>query len=223
MNAESGDPEGGAGGVEILIFDLVFRAAVNGVSVLSTEFRNGKIRSATADLLIWSKRNAYFPVGEILLQNPFGSSQNLCNASLIVGSKQRCAVGGDQRAAFQRRKVREHIRRENTSGGKRNGSAVIILINLGLYVFSGGVRSGVQVSDKAKRNRMLIAFRGRNRTVNIAFVRDVYVRKAERDHFFFELLGEIELSLCGRDSIRAVITGCPDFCIAYKTFICFHG
>ena len=66
MDREAVDGDGGAGRIEVLVFDAAHIAAIDGVGEVGPEAGNVKERSALADLLIGGKGDAELAVGQLL-------------------------------------------------------------------------------------------------------------------------------------------------------------
>ena len=83
-------------GVEILIFQLTERAAVDGVGVVRAEMRQIEAVRPAADLLIRREADAQGRVRAALGQQLFHRSENFSDSGLVVRAEQRRAVCDDQ-------------------------------------------------------------------------------------------------------------------------------
>ena len=84
-------------GVEILINDFRFIAAVQGISVICAKARDIKQVCAAADLLIRCKCNANLSVRTLSLHKLLHHGHDLCHPGLVICAKQRRTVRRDQR------------------------------------------------------------------------------------------------------------------------------
>ena len=100
MDVAPVDGHNGGCGVEILIFQLTERAAVDGVGVVCAEMRQIEAVRAAADLLIRREADADGRVRAALGQQLLHGGQNFRDARLVVRAEQRRAVGDDELFGF---------------------------------------------------------------------------------------------------------------------------
>ena len=101
MDVKTADLKLGAAGIEIFIFYTILAASVYRISIRCSKCRNIQLRRAAAHFLIRSKRNAYFPMRDITLQQFLRHCHDFCHSRLVVCSQKRRAISGDQGSSLQ--------------------------------------------------------------------------------------------------------------------------
>ena len=214
VNVAPVDGHNGGGGVEILIFQLTERAAVDGVGVVRAEMRQIEAVRAAADLLIRREADAQGRVRAALGQQLLHGGQNFRDARLVVRAEQRRAVRDDQvlaDAAVQDREIRGAEHRIFV----QCDVAARVFHDTRLDVLAGAVRRGVHMGNEADGGRTGRAGHG---AVDIAVRVDAGVRNTERAHLLHKRFAE-QLLLCGRGAgLRALIRLCVEGNIVQKAF-----
>ena len=208
VNAPAVDDELCGGGVEILIFQLAQRAAVNGVGVLRAEALDVEQVRAAADLLVGRKADADDAVRHIGVQQHICRRQNFRHARLVVCAEKRGAVGDDQVLADVAAQGREILRgQEDALFLVQNDVAAVIDVgDAGLDVLAVGVGRGVHVGDQAEDGGLRLAV-CRNGAVDIAVLVHVCVGDAKLLHLAHQLRAEHPLARCGGAGTGAFIRG----------------
>ena len=112
MYALAVDFERGAGGIEVLVGDVAFVAAVNGVGVFCLEIAEVQAVGAATDFFVRREADPDVAVaGEVFVAAAFGvavgfdeffhGGHDFGDSGLVVCAEERRAVGGDERAALE--------------------------------------------------------------------------------------------------------------------------
>ena len=97
MHTDSLDDDLGTGGVEVLKLQFSHVTSVHRVSPFTTELLHIEMVGSHADLLIGIESDTDVSVTNLLMiAQPTHRLHNLCNARLVVGTKQRVSVSDDE-------------------------------------------------------------------------------------------------------------------------------
>ena len=98
----------GARSVEVLVLELALHATVHGVCKVGSELLHVEVIYATTNLLVGGEAHTYLAVRELrVCHEPLHSGYNLGNTSLVVSTKERCAVGVNEGVTLEERKLGE--------------------------------------------------------------------------------------------------------------------
>ena len=86
--------------IKVFVFDFAFRAAVNSVRKVCTEFGNIEIVRTGADLFIGGKADAKFAVGTVFGNDALNCGHDFGNACFVIAAENCCSVGHDERFAL---------------------------------------------------------------------------------------------------------------------------
>ena len=212
MNVASVDGHNGGGGVEILIFQLTERAAVDGVGVVRAEMRQIEAVRAAADLLVRREADAQRRVRAALGQQLLHGGQNFCDARLVVRAEQRSAVCDDQVLADAAAQDREILGAEHRIFVQCDVAARVFH-DTRLDVPAGAVRRGVHMGNEADGGRTGRAGHG---AVDIAVRVDAGICNAHGAHFLHKRFAEQLLLRSRGAGLRALIRLCVEGNIVQK-------
>ena len=112
MNAFSGYMNHCLRRIEVLIFQLAERPAVNSIGIVCTEPPHIKMVHAAAHFFIGGKCNGNIPVYNLrMAAQLFCHRHNLCHTGFIVCAKQCCTVCRNQRLSGILHKLRKFFHR----------------------------------------------------------------------------------------------------------------
>ena len=86
--------------IKILVLNFIFCISVQCVCKISTELINIKMRCTSSSFFIWGKCDAKRAMRYILFVHSFNHSQNFCNTSFVISTKNCCSVACNQCAFF---------------------------------------------------------------------------------------------------------------------------
>ena len=162
----------GGSGIEILKLKLAHVAAVHRVGIIGAELLHVELHYAASNLLVGSEPYLNLTMPELrVLNDILHGVHNLGNAGLVVGAKQRRAVGRDQSFTLMSQHLGE-LRGAQTKPRhtpERDVAAVVIRYYLGLYILARSVGRRVHMSNKTKLGSF-DAGRGGNRGHHIAVI-----------------------------------------------------
>ena len=102
------------------------------------------------DLFVRREGHANIAVRNVFRLQRRQRGHYLGNTGLVIGAKQRFAIGGDQRLPEQLVQDREHHRGEHFIANPESDiTATVVFNDLRVYVFAAEVRRRVDVGNKA--------------------------------------------------------------------------
>ena len=134
------------GSIEVLELQLTQVAAVDGVSPFAAKFLHIEVMGAHADFLIGIECHANLSVFNLLMvaQEAHGL-HNLGDAGLVVGAKQRGAIGDDKVFAYVLQQFGELLRTADDAFREKDVAAIVVLDDASLDVGTRAVGAGVVV------------------------------------------------------------------------------
>ena len=223
MDAQSLENHIRRAGVERLVGDFAFFAAVHRVGVICAELGDVEVIHARADFLIRRESDAELPVRGFACDDGFQRGHDLRDAGLVVRAEQGGAVRGDERHADQLFQAGERRGAERfAASGQKHVAAVVMLDDLRLHVFAGAIRRGVEVGDEAERGLLLAARRRGQPAVDDAVFVNVDVFKAEGFQLIDEDVRQIVLAHGAGDGGAVRVGGGVDRNIFEQTFVSAH-
>ena len=224
MDAQSLENHIRRAGVERLVGDFAFFAAVHRVGAICAELGDVEVIHARADFLIRRESDAELPVRGFACDDGFQRGHDLRDAGLVVRAEQGGAVRGDERHACQLLKAGEGCRAERfAAAGQNDVAAVIALDDLRLYIFAGAVRRGIHMGDEAERGPGFAARRRGQPAVDNAVFIHVDVFKTEGVQLIHEDACQIVLAHGAGDGGAVRVGSGVDRNIFEQTFVCAHG
>ncbi len=139
-------------GVEVLIFELADSSAIHSVCPVGTKELNIKFMCSKSDFFVRIERYTDVPVLDFRMGfQVVYSSNDLCNACLVVSTEKGVSIGYDQIFTFVVEQFRELSGREDNIFGriKCYVTTVVALDYSWSDVATAHVRRGIQMCDKA--------------------------------------------------------------------------
>ena len=213
-----------ARGVEVLVFQFAFHAAVNGVGEIGAEGFHVEEIHAPAHLLVGREADADLAVFHLgVRQQIFRGGHDFRHARLVVGAQQRRAVGVDQRVPLEEGQLRELRNLHRQLAVQGDVAAVVLLDHAGFHLLAAHVRRGVHVGDEADHGGVPASRRGRDRAHHVAVLVHRHLGHAEGLHLVAQDRQK-DLLLLGRGECRAVFVRLRVVRYVFqKTFFEFHN
>ena len=193
MHAHALDGDLGAGGVEVLVFQVADVATVHGVSPLATKLLHVEVVGAHANFLVGVETHADVAMLNLrmILQVAHGLHY-LCDASLVVGAKERGAIGHDKVLALVLQQLRELLGRGDDAGRELYVAPVVVIHDARLDIGAARVEGRVVVGDEAYRGRVFLGVAGQG-GIDVTHVVHFHVLQPLALQLFLQVFGEDEL------------------------------
>ena len=150
-------------------------------------------------------------------------SHNLGNTRLIVRTKQRRAVGVDQRVTLEEVEFGEIRNAHRQLIVELDITTLVALDHLRLNILAAHIGCCIDVRDKADDGSRLLALRGRNRTHHVTILVHRHLGHTQRAHLVSQI-SQQHLLLVGRGEGRTILTALRIVRHVFqKTFFQFHS
>ena len=223
MNIKSSDFKHCLAGIKILVYNLIFTAAVCSIGIPGSKCRNIQFICAASHLFIRCKSNTYLSVRHGSLQQFFCNRHDLCDSGFVICPQKSGSIRSDQCSSLQLFQMRKGLNRKHLSAvSKRYILSIIISVYLRIYMFSAKIRSSIQMSDQADGRFVFISRGCRNRPVHITVFIHSDIFYSKFFHFLCKNLCKIKLASGAWRCIAVFVTCCVDFYIIQKSLICSH-
>ena len=194
MNITSLYFDPGTGSIEILIFQLSFKASVYGISKGGTEMFYIKKVYPFSDFFVGRKADPDSAVFHFwMLHQIFGSGHDLCHPCFIVGSQQRRTVGCDQGMPLEKSQLRKICQRHRQLLVQTDISPIVIFNDTGMDIGPTHIGTRIDMRDKTDHRPVFIPGSCRNSTHRITIGIDFHILQPQLFHLFGQIIQQNQL------------------------------